>query len=175
MNRFKISLLTHQFFSVIFSISSVKVVSSAWIYKITLVITVPPCQFNVHKHMLCWAEQLEFSTLIGVNCHARIPNWLTTFTLLIEKITLKNRRVNTLILNRFKRTPLGSFYWVWFYFLIVGESILVVFNYVPWNWNSFPIEYQLELWVLSFEFQLNKRSQKIKTECLLSKGLISSW
>ena len=154
MNRFKISLLTHQFFSVIFSISSVKVVSSAWIYKITLVITVPPCQFNVHKHMLCWAEQLEFSTLIGVNCHARIPNWLTTFTLLIEKITLRNRRVNTLILNRFKRTPLGSFYWVWFYFLIVGESILVVFNYVPWNWNSFPIEYQLELWVLSFEFQL---------------------
>ena len=174
MNRFKISLLTHQFFSVIFSISSVKVVSSAWIYKITLVITVPPCQFNVHKHMLCWAEQLEFSTLIGVNCHARIPNWLTTFTLLIEKITLKNRRVNTLILNRFKRTPLGSFYWVWFYFLIIGESILVVFNYVAWNWNSFPISLNCGFWVLSFSYIIGHRRLK-QNACLLSKGLISSW
>ena len=153
MNRFKISLLTHQFFSVIFSISSVKVVSSAWIYKITLVITVPPCQFNVHKHMLCWAEQLEFSTLIGVNCHARIPNWLTTFTLLIEKITLKNRRVNTLILNRFKRTPLGSFYWVWFYILIIWELCTLKLKLI-FHWiiiNQVPI---LIVWMLSFEFQL---------------------
>ena len=152
MNWFKISLLTHQFFSVIFSISSVKVVSSAWIYKITLVITVPPCQFNVHKHMLCWAEQLEFSTLIGVNCHARIPNWLTTFTLLIEKITLKNRRVNTLILNRFKWTPLGSFYWVWFYILIIWDLWMHLELKLISHWILYVPS--LIVWMLSFEFQL---------------------
>ena len=35
--------------------------------------------------LLIWGEQLEFSTLIGVKCHARIPNWVTAFTLLIAK------------------------------------------------------------------------------------------
>ena len=101
--------------------------------------------------MLCWAEQLEFSTLIGVNCHARIPNWLTTFTLLIEKITLKNRRVNTLILNRFKRTPLWSFYWVWFYILIIWELCTLKLKRI-YHWILYVPS--LIVWMLSFEFQL---------------------